>query len=83
MGWFAEMNRSLTDELDKDALQARLVKNLEMMDRIALQIVARAKSEYPALDDSAVRGSLTDPTMLDAELGELLLFPPLPAAVRA
>jgi flavin-dependent dehydrogenase len=80
MEWFAELNRSLTDELDFAALQARLVKNLEMMDRIALQIVTRAKSEYPQLDDSAVRGSLTDPALADAEPGEELLFPQLEAA---
>jgi hypothetical protein len=80
MEWFQELNRSLTDELDPAAFQARLVKNLALMDRIALQIVARARSEYPELDDSAVRGSLTDPALADADLGEDLLFPQLQAA---
>lgn len=77
MGWFAELNRGLTDKLDKEAFEARLAHNLELMDRIALQIVARACSDYPALAGSAVRASLTNPSLLDAPRGEELLFPRL------
>lgn len=77
MPWFAELNRGLTDRLDKQAFQSRLVENVERLDRIALQIAARARSEYPELDDSAIRASLTDPSLADAPPGEDLLFPPL------
>ena len=83
MEWFAELNRSLTDELDKNALNARLAANLERMDRIALQIVERARSRFPALDASAVLASLTDPALATAEPGEALLFPELEAAEHA
>jgi flavin-dependent dehydrogenase len=77
MPWFAELNRGLTDRLDKQGFQSRLTENIERLDRIALQIAARARSEYPALDDSAIRASLTDPALADAPQPEELLFPPL------
>jgi hypothetical protein len=81
MDWFAELNRSLTDELDQEALQARLAANVERMDRIALQIVARARSRFPELDASAVLASLSNPALVNEEPGEDLLFPELQAAV--
>lgn len=77
MPWFAELNRGLTDTLDKEAFQQRLAHNLALMDRIALQVAARAREDYPELDDSAIRANLTNPELAQAEAGEELLFPAL------
>ena len=76
LGWFAELNRSLTDSLDAPAFMQRLHRNLAQLDTLALQIVARARAEYPALDDSIVRSSLSDPGRAAADLGENLLLEP-------
>jgi len=76
LGWFAELNRSLTDTLDAPAFMQRLHHNLAQLDTLALQIVARARAGYPALDDSIVRSCLSDPGRAAADLGESLLLEP-------
>ena len=83
MDWFAELNRGLTDELSAKAFQARLHSHLALLDTLALQIVAHAQADFPALDDSAVRACLSDPARGDRPLGESLLFPPDGAARQA
>ena len=55
LGWFAELNRGLTDKLDNEAFRARMVETLAQLDALAAQIVARATEEYPALDARALR----------------------------
>jgi flavin-dependent dehydrogenase len=73
--WFAELNRSLNDTLDKAQFDERLRLNLAQLDALALQIVAHAHSTQPGLDDSAVRASLSHTAREgDAAPGHLL-FP--------
>lgn len=81
--WFAELNRSLTDTLDPAAFTQRLEHNLELLDRLALQIVAHAQARYPGLDATAVLAGLSDPARAEQALGESLLFPATAAAVSA
>jgi len=73
--WFAELNRSLNDTLDKAQFDERLRLNLAQLDALALQIVAHAHSTQPGLDDSAVRASLSH-TARDGDAAHgHLLFP--------
>ncbi|RZJ25386.1 MAG: halogenase [Haliea sp.] len=76
LGWFAELNRSLTDRLDAPAFAQRLQDNLAQLDTLALQIVARAHAQYPELDASAVRSCLSDPDRSSLPLGDNLLLEP-------
>ena len=47
--WFADMNRTLHDVLDDDALAARLDNNVTMMRLLAAGIIERAAMDHPAL----------------------------------
>ena len=49
--WFQEMNRALGDQLDDDALYARLCANVARMRWLAAEILERARAAHPALDD--------------------------------
>lgn len=67
--WFAELNRSLRDELDEEAFRARIKANTELLKQLALQIFERACDEHPELDAGELRsllGSLPpdSPTLL-------------------
>lgn len=48
--WFHELNRALGDTLDDDALRARLNDNVERMDWLAREVLARARTTYPDID---------------------------------
>jgi flavin-dependent dehydrogenase len=76
MDWFAELNRGLADELTPEQFQARLRDHLGKLDTMALQIVAQAQGDFPALDADAVLSALSDPSRSGRPLGETLLFPP-------
>ena len=58
LGWFAELNRGLTDKLDKDGFQARMDETLAQLGSLAAAIVERATGEHPALDGSEILGLL-------------------------
>ncbi|KJV35315.1 NAD(P)/FAD-dependent oxidoreductase [Luteibacter yeojuensis] len=49
--WFADMNRTLHDVLDDDALAARLRNNVNMMRLLAAGIIERSAALYPSLMD--------------------------------
>ena len=72
LGWFAELNRGLTDKLDNAAFSARMVQTLAQLAALAAEIVARATHEHPALDASAITA------LLNADQGaaaDAMLFP--------
>lgn len=55
LDWFAELNRGLRDALDDAAFEARMRENCAQLHGLALEIVARAGSDHPALDAAPVR----------------------------
>jgi flavin-dependent dehydrogenase len=57
--WFAELNRSLTDELDEAAFDARMRRNAALLHELAAEIVARARTSAPAAA-AAVEDSLQE-----------------------
>jgi hypothetical protein len=56
--WFAELNRSLQDELDDAAFQARLRASAAQLRALAHEILRRACAEHPGLDPGALRSAL-------------------------
>ncbi|MDP1650539.1 MAG: NAD(P)/FAD-dependent oxidoreductase [Rubrivivax sp.] len=53
--WFAELNRSLQDELDGHAFRLRLQQAEQRLRALALEILERACGEHAALDGSRLR----------------------------
>ncbi len=51
--WFADMNRTLHDQLDDASLATRLHHNVDMMRALAAAVVERASADHPALVDDA------------------------------
>ena len=49
MPWFAELNRSLNDELDTEGFVARIRASHTQLQRLAAEILQRALSEHPGL----------------------------------
>ena len=78
--WFAELNRSLTDQLDAAGFAGRMRSNIAQLDTLALQIAAHARASHPGLNDGAVKASLSDPARGLLPLGDTLLFPRMLAA---
>ena len=68
--WFLEMNRALIDELDDAAFVARMTANVERMQWLAAEILARARAMHPAIDDHGLNALLSSDeprqTSLDA-----------------
>lgn len=60
--WFAELNRSLGDQLDDAAFQARMRASAEQLRALAGEILRRAGGEHPGLDDRALRAVLAERT---------------------
>ena len=56
--WFHELNRALTDVLDDDAFQARIAANVDRMQWLAAEILARARQVHPTIDDRGLDGWL-------------------------
>jgi hypothetical protein len=50
--WFAELNRGLNHTLDDAAFKARIRESAALLQRLAAEIVARARHEHPGLDGS-------------------------------
>ncbi|CAM5785176.1 NAD(P)/FAD-dependent oxidoreductase [Rhizobacter fulvus] len=58
--WFAELNRSLNDELDDAQFRARVQASTQQLRTLAAEMLARAALEHPALDGSALRAVLAE-----------------------
>ncbi|MEP6634106.1 MAG: tryptophan 7-halogenase [Luteimonas sp.] len=58
--WFREMNRALNDTLDNAAFARRISDNVARMAWLAEEILARARSAHPAIDDHGLDALLTD-----------------------
>lgn len=54
LGWFADMNRCLTDKLDNAGFDALMRKSGNLLDELAAEIVAEATARHPGLDGSDV-----------------------------
>lgn len=67
--WFAKLNSSLNDQLDKDAFLERIRQSCQQLQQLAYQILAHALSQYPELNGDALKACLASggPEDLDAE----------------
>jgi flavin-dependent dehydrogenase len=54
LGWFAEMNRGLTDKLDGKQFDALMQDSGRVLDELAAEIVQQATARHPELDGSPV-----------------------------
>ena len=70
MPWFAELNRSLNDELDAAGFVERIRQSTARLQRLAAEIVQRARADHPDLPTHALDGLLSlgtpQPTVPDA-----------------
>ena len=60
LGWFAELNRALRDDLDDAAFKARMRSNLVCLRRLARELMELARETHPALDVSALDALLAN-----------------------
>ncbi len=82
LGWFAEMNRGLTDRLDEAGFDALIARSAGILDELAVEIVTEATARHPELDAAAVLGIVTPGTGPRGRLFPGGLAPvPAPAAV--
>lgn len=58
--WFRDINEALSDELDDDAFVARMQGNVVLMDRLAAELLAGAREQYPGLDDHGLGALVED-----------------------
>ncbi len=72
LGWFAELNRGLRDELDDVGFKARLRETTAQLKALAAEIALTALADHPQLDVSEVRALLGDDL---SRLAGSLLFP--------
>ena len=56
--WFAELNRSLLDEVDEAGFRRRLVLAEQRLRALALELLRRACAEHPGLDGSRLRAAI-------------------------
>ncbi|MBT9550020.1 MAG: FAD-dependent oxidoreductase [Hydrogenophaga sp.] len=56
--WFAELNRSLNDDLDTDGFVARIRGSHTQLQQLATEILQRALSDHPTLDTRELVASL-------------------------
>jgi flavin-dependent dehydrogenase len=66
--WFHEMNRALNDVLDDKAFAARIAANVARMQWLAAEILARARSMHPQIDDHGLDALLVDAPAMVASL---------------
>ena len=57
--WFHEMNRALLDELDDAAFMQRIADNVQRMEWLAREMLARARSMHPQIDGHGLDALLT------------------------
>jgi flavin-dependent dehydrogenase len=60
LGWFAELNRGLQDDLDDAGFKARLRETTAQLQALAAEIVLLALADHPQLDAARVRALLGD-----------------------
>lgn len=59
--WFHELNRALTDPPQDDAtFRERIVANVGLMERLAVQLLAEARKDHPGIDDAGLAAMLAD-----------------------
>ncbi len=58
--WFKELNRALSDRLDDDAFAERIAGNVACMDRLAADLLGRARAAHPAIGDHGLEALLRD-----------------------
>ena len=58
IGWFHEMNRALSDDLDDAAFFARMQDNIARMRWLAAEVLARARQAHPDIDDRGLGAML-------------------------
>ncbi|HEY0503298.1 MAG TPA: tryptophan 7-halogenase [Lysobacter sp.] len=58
--WFHEMNRALNDELDDAAFAQRIRDNLARMRWLATEMLDRARTAHPQIDDQGLDALLRD-----------------------
>ena len=60
--WFYELNRELTDSLDDAGFAARIGNNIARMRQLAVELLAHARAQHPAIGDhglGALLGEIT------------------------
>jgi hypothetical protein len=60
LGWFAELNRGLQDDLDDAGFKARWRETTAQLQALAAEIVLLALADHPQLDAARVRALLGD-----------------------
>lgn len=69
IGWFREMNRALSDQLDTDAFVVRIIDNVARMRWLAAELLARARAQHPDIGehglDALLAGTAPGPSSLD------------------
>mgnify|MGYP001344829278 CR=1 FL=1 len=58
--WFKEMNRALLDELDDQAFAARIRDNVDRMEWLASEVLARARAEHGGIDGHGLDALLAE-----------------------
>jgi flavin-dependent dehydrogenase len=79
--WFDDLNRSLTDVLDADGFQRRILDSLSRMEELAAEIVGRAGTQCAAWPETAAL--LEAARRAPAPAGTLLDYPGDPARSAA
>jgi hypothetical protein len=72
LGWFAELNRGLRDELDDAAFKARLRETTGQLKALAAEIALTALADHPQLDVAELRALLGDDL---SRIAGTMLFP--------
>ncbi len=87
LAWCRDMNGALTEQLDDDAFVARLQANVERMESLAVEILARARAARPELDahvlSALLQGCRGAPDMLPAPWCATAQAAAQPAAIAA
>ncbi|MFC0676538.1 NAD(P)/FAD-dependent oxidoreductase [Lysobacter korlensis] len=73
IGWFNELNRALNDRLDEAAFVERIRANVQLMRRLARELLEHARAQHPGLDTAPLAAVLG--TDADAEATAPLLSP--------
>jgi flavin-dependent dehydrogenase len=64
--WFHDMNRALHDTLDNAAFQRRIVENVARMEWLSAELLQRARSAHPSIDDCGLEALLAEDAAQDS-----------------
>ncbi len=67
LGWFAELNRALRDDLGDASFKTRMRSNLACLRRLAGELLALARDTHPTLDASALEALLANAPAVAAD----------------